>query len=285
MTDDRKPSIANSQGVQVGDHTIQYNQYGISPEQYDAKAEELGVAKSALQTFFAILEHENIPPYEWDHKLRQIAARFHELQKAASRLEGEDPAVEKLVEQARAAIDKAQFINAEALLAQAVAVDNAQAEKIRHAFSQRKQSAAASQALIAQSNHTRFALDQAIENYQKAIHYASEAQDEKLQAEYRWGLARVYDDTANYAKTIELYELALAFYSGKDEFKTDVASIWNNLGAAWANKGEYDKAIGYFEQALAVFSNKLGPDHPSTKTVQASLDQVRAKAKAAALTG
>ena len=62
-----------------------------------------------------------------------------------------------------------------------------------------------------------------------------------------------------------------------------VAVDWNNLGVAWRNKGEYDKAIGYYEQALAVFSNKLGPDHPSTKTAQANLDQVRAKA--AALSG
>ena len=37
---------------------------------------------------------------------------------------------------------------------------------------------------------------------------------------------------------------------GEDHPK--IAIRWNNLGAAWDNKGEYDKAIEYYEKALEI---------------------------------
>ncbi len=46
---------------------------------------------------------------------------------------------------------------------------------------------------------------------------------------------------------------------------------------AMQSLGEHKKAIEYYELALATFENKLRHDHPSTKTVQASLADVKAK--------
>ncbi len=56
------------------------------------------------------------------------------------------------------------------------------------------------------------------------------------------------------------------------EDHTSVAASWNNLGLAWNAKGEYDKAIVYFEKALSVLQNKLGNDHPLTKAVRDNLN-------------
>ncbi len=56
----------------------------------------------------------------------------------------------------------------------------------------------------------------------------------------------------------------------------------NNLGLAWYSLGEYEKAIGYFEQALDIFKARLGEDHPNTRVVQGNLDAAKAeKAKSA----
>ncbi len=40
---------------------------------------------------------------------------------------------------------------------------------------------------------------------------------------------------------------------------------------AWKAKGEYDKAIEYFEKALSVLRARLGNDHPYTKSVKNKL--------------
>jgi tetratricopeptide (TPR) repeat protein len=42
----------------------------------------------------------------------------------------------------------------------------------------------------------------------------------------------------------------------------DVAVIWNNLGAAWDEKGEHDKAIGFFEKSLKSNLKTFGKEHP-----------------------
>ena len=46
---------------------------------------------------------------------------------------------------------------------------------------------------------------------------------------------------------------------GEDHQK--VANYWNNLGLAWYAKGEYDKAIEFYEKALNSDLKTLGKDH------------------------
>jgi len=41
--------------------------------------------------------------------------------------------------------------------------------------------------------------------------------------------------------------------------------------------GEYQKAIGYFEQALPTLEKFLGKDHPNTQTVKGNLEAARNK--------
>ena len=56
-----------------------------------------------------------------------------------------------------------------------------------------------------------------------------------------------------------------------------MATDWNNLGAAWWNKGDYDKAIDYYEKALKVMKRFLGTQHPSTIIIINNLKKARQK--------
>ena len=42
----------------------------------------------------------------------------------------------------------------------------------------------------------------------------------------------------------------------------DVASSYINIGNTWGNKGEYDKALEYYEKCLTIRLKTLGGEHP-----------------------
>jgi tetratricopeptide (TPR) repeat protein len=41
------------------------------------------------------------------------------------------------------------------------------------------------------------------------------------------------------------------------------AGDYNSLGGAWSSKGEYDKAIEYYEKALQINVRAFGDQHPN----------------------
>ncbi len=51
----------------------------------------------------------------------------------------------------------------------------------------------------------------------------------------------------------------------------------NKCGYAFQNAGMYAEAQGPYEQALKILNDKLGPDHPNTKTVKANYDIILKK--------
>jgi tetratricopeptide (TPR) repeat protein len=51
----------------------------------------------------------------------------------------------------------------------------------------------------------------------------------------------------------------------------DIATYYSNLGIAYAGKGEYDKAISYYEKALAIGKKFLGEEHPDIATYYSNL--------------
>jgi tetratricopeptide (TPR) repeat protein len=51
----------------------------------------------------------------------------------------------------------------------------------------------------------------------------------------------------------------------------NAATYRNNLGAAWNGKGNYDKAIEYYEKALNSDLENLGEDHPNVATYRNNL--------------
>ena len=262
----------------VGSGTINKPTYNFSGLTDIELAKQLGVAEAAVKNFLKILDQMHVPIAEWDNTLRQLAERYKELQERAALLESEDPEVRSLQDQVKQAIDAAEFAKAEALLAKAVDLDNAAAEKFKTSFIQRKRSAAESQALIAKSLHTRFALPEAMESYQQAIELAKQWEDENQVADYQWGLGNVYADNASFDQAIACYENALNHYLALEgEESTNVAALRNNLGNAWANKGEYEKAIAYYGKAVRVWSDKLGNNHPHTKMARDNIERAKQK--------
>ena len=104
---------------------------GISEERHERLAEELGVTRSALRSFFKILEQQQVPPEDLDHTLRQIATSYKDLHAKLQRFTSDDPAVMALKQQARDALEAGEFARAEALLNEASAKDLEAAQQLQ----------------------------------------------------------------------------------------------------------------------------------------------------------
>ncbi len=63
----------NPQGPINIEQGNEYNSYGISPERFGQLSEDLGVTKVALRNFFKITEKKQVPLYDLDSTLREIA--------------------------------------------------------------------------------------------------------------------------------------------------------------------------------------------------------------------
>ena len=86
-----------------------------------------------------------------------------------------------------------------------------------------------------------------------------ERTEEEKTIEHLIGRAGVADFAAEYDKSITILESVLAL-------KPDNTDALNNLGLAWNSKGEYDKAIEFYEKALTSDIKTFGTDHPSVAT-------------------
>jgi tetratricopeptide (TPR) repeat protein len=62
----------------------------------------------------------------------------------------------------------------------------------------------------------------------------------------------------------------------KDE---NISVLLNNLGSAYHELGDANKAIEYYEKSLEVFTTIYGKDHPSTKTVNKNLNSIKKQSK------
>lgn len=64
-------------------------------------------------------------------------------------------------------------------------------------------------------------------------------------------LGDVYLLTANFRRAQVNYEAGLATAAGA---KTEKARLWNQLGLVWERRGDYRKALGSYEQGMALFA-------------------------------
>lgn len=126
----------------------------------------------ALRDFFKILEEKQVAPEDLDHRLREIAKHYKELQQQLQLLSSDDPAIEELRRQARAALEAVKFEEAEALLNQACDRDLEAAKQLEEVAQKRFLSAAASKAANGDLKYTQLAYAEAASYFRQAAELA-----------------------------------------------------------------------------------------------------------------
>ncbi|RPJ18810.1 MAG: hypothetical protein EHM35_21455, partial [Planctomycetaceae bacterium] len=202
--------------------TAQYNAagniyiQGISEERHERLAAELGVTRSALTSFFNILEQQQVPPEDLYHILRQIATSYKDLQAKLQRFTSDDPAVITLKQQARDAIEIGEFAHAEILLNDASAKDLEAARQLQETAATRLLSAAASRAANGDLKRTQLAYAEAMGYYRQAVDVVESVPTAELElAEYlnAWGFTA--HEAGDYAGAQPAQERALAFFQNR----------------------------------------------------------------------
>ena len=89
-----------------------------------------------------------------------------------------------------------------------------------------------------------------------------EVKDKAKRVSYLRRLSNISDALQENDKTIE-YATEVAIHALTDD---DRGFAYGLLGSAYDNKGEYDKAIGYHENALAISHKLPGPTHSDVST-------------------
>ena len=100
---------------------------------YESQVKELsnrlGVTQDALTSFFQILREQNVPLEKLPETLATIAQRFREMQERLAVLNPDDPATRSLIEKARKELNAGHYDQADALLSQAEAAEQAAARQ------------------------------------------------------------------------------------------------------------------------------------------------------------
>jgi tetratricopeptide (TPR) repeat protein len=89
-----------------------------------------------------------------------------------------------------------------------------------------------------------------------------EVKDKAKRVEYLRVLSNISNKLQENDKTIE-YATEVAIHALTDD---DRSFAYGLLGLAYLSKGEYEKAIGYYEKALAISLKALGAEHPDVAT-------------------
>ncbi|MDM8525996.1 tetratricopeptide repeat protein [Desulfococcaceae bacterium HSG8] len=236
----------------------------ISEKTLENRAEEWGVSKSVLRSFFKILEEAEVDPEHGDNTLCEVVTRYKDLLTGLEDSESDDPGVTRLRRQAEEVLKAGDFEQAEKFLYEAFKkhIKAARHSSDEH-INQYLLSAAASAAEIGD-------LRNIILDYEGAVGYFCEAAElvpqgsELILAKYlkKWGVAAY--DAGDYAgsevpltRALKIKEKVL----GKNHAET--GDCFNNLGLVYNDQGKYEEAESLFKQALKIVKDNLGADHPN----------------------
>ncbi|MGC0372443.1 MAG: hypothetical protein DGJ47_001156, partial [Rickettsiaceae bacterium] len=101
--------------------------------------------------------------------------------------------------------------------------------------------------------------------YDKAIEYLEEIQKNYPEdLDLLQDLLFVYKKTGNIDKTVNVAKTFLSIYKKQNNSNNHITDGYNNLGIAYDNKGEYDKAIEFHQKSLDMYLKTYAsnPNHP-----------------------
>lgn len=243
-----------SPAIQGRDVTVNYNNLPPDWMQY---AEEFGVTKAAIASFFKILEQEKVQPGDLDSKLREIAFRYKELLLRFEAVTSDDPQVQALKEQAKQAIEKGEYDRADALLNQAKERDRAAVATLKASLAEQQAALEKRQLSEVQSCVSQANLQRLQYRYEKSAQYYQEAAAalpegyEGERAEYFHAAGHDLDNIARYGQAMFLYEQSLSMHREIGNRKGEAESL-NNIGGIYWAQGNYKKALYHLEQSLPI---------------------------------
>ncbi len=252
-------NVENVTNSKVSVYTGDIN--GIPPEQFAALAEELGITKAALKNFFNIILQHNVVPEDYDHTLRQIAERYHNLLKELTDFQADDPQVKYLLTQAEQVLQQGDFDQAEDLINRASEKDLVAARQLRETAEKRLISAAKAKAKNGYLNYTRFKYVIAAAYYQDAAEVLPQHCAELIAANLNQaGLAM--HKAGLYEKAEPLYRQALQIRENTlGANHPAVADTLNDLAELYRILRRNEQVEPLLKRALQISEQALGPDH------------------------
>lgn len=242
---------------------------GVSVAEFRKTAEELGVTKAALKSFFKTIEEKQVPPEDLDSTLRKIATRYKELQKKMVPALFDDSKVAELKAQAKVALNAGDFEKAEKLLNRASSEAAQCATRRLKAAHDCFLSAAELNARNGDLAETRLNYKKAAEYYQEAVKQIKKAAQfgainiEKILADYlqKWGTVSYgagdyRDGEQPLIEALQIREKAL----GPDH--PSVAATLNNLANLYYAQSKYEAAEPLYQRSLKIREKALEPDDP-----------------------
>lgn len=232
--------------------------YGVPPELFAKYVSELGVTDSALDSFFKILEEQQVARGDLDSKLREIAFRYKELLQRFEAVTSDDPQVKALKEQAKQAIENGEYDRADALLNQAKERDRAAAAKLKEGIAEQQDALEKRQLSEAQSCVKQADLQRLQYRYKKSAQYFQEAaaalpEGHECERAVYLGAAG-YDLVliAYYSDALSLFEQSLSISHAIGDRNGEAKSL-NSIGQIYQYQGDYGKALDDLEQSLLIY--------------------------------
>jgi tetratricopeptide (TPR) repeat protein len=222
-----------------------------------AKAEEIGLSRTQIETILSSFGHEGLPTDQWARALLGSAAQLQDLKARLATLTNDEPEIAALKASAKQAIDASDFARADALLAEAERRDI-------EAGSARIQRGAESRALRAELATTRGALLEAADHYAAAANLIFAFDKARWAAwKLREGI-RAHDygllfPSLHLMRAKGAFHAALGVYTRAD-MPADWAGTQNNLGATLQVLGRRfggPDGLAYLQDSVAAYRGAL----------------------------
>ena len=216
--------------------------YGQDKTSGDNNPALIGIPPKTLRALSEVLEKNQTDPNNFETQLAKQVKKYEVLRTELQNHRGQ----EEIYQQAEALLEEGKLEEAEQLIESDFEASMKQQAYKGYIYGKTKE------LLLKYSEATKGyknALDYDEDNFTYHLYYANN--------EYT---------LAHYDKAIRHYEIALGIYTlsgGNDE---SIATLLNNLGLVWDSKGNYDKAIDYYEKALQINMKALGENHIEVAT-------------------